>query len=125
MSQQPSEAENPIINGQLKTPDEPSDFVVSLFDDPTPQVRAWFLKTLPLFGFLSGDDCPKLTIIEFSISVRAVGVHVGAVEVDARMEPGCGRKGGPPEGWFLGGTRFSPGTLHAYCPGVDAAGAPF
>jgi hypothetical protein len=80
--------------------------------------------------FASGDGYPKLSITDFSISVRAAGVlagvfAAGAVEIDARMDPGYGREGRPPKGWFFSRTRLSLGTLYAYCSGVDTAGALF
>lgn len=49
----------------------------------------------------------------------------GAVVVDAGMEPGSGEEGEAPANSFYGEMRLSPGTLYAYCSGVDAAGAPF
>src|SRR5206468_2378520 len=60
-----------------------------------------------------------------TVKSPAVGTWTVSIVGDAKMEPGSGEEGEAPANSFYGEMRLSPGTLYAYCSGVDAAGAPF
>jgi hypothetical protein len=51
--------------------------------------------------------------------------HVISANMSANMGAGSGADGAPPKNSFYGEMRLVPGTLFAYCEGLDAAGAPY
>lgn len=72
-------------------------------------------------------DVAAVGVIDGAFSTASFDLRspTGLVLVHSKMEPGSGEHGEAPSNSFFGEMRLIPGTLYAYCSGLDGAGAPF
>ncbi|KAH8794253.1 hypothetical protein F5882DRAFT_288952, partial [Hyaloscypha sp. PMI_1271] len=105
-----------------------SSLHLSKFDFVTLRGRPGHTGYYPITGQPAYDhEVAAVAMIDGDFSTATFDLRApnNSHVISANMGAGSGADGAPPKNSFYGEMRLVPGTLFAYCEGLDAAGAPY